>query len=42
MEVNFEGDTLEAMKEKAKEAGLTLEGFIEVVMEQFVINTGIP
>ena len=40
MEVNFEGETLENMKERAKEAGLTLEGFIEVVMEQFCDNTG--
>ncbi len=40
MEVNFEGDTLENMKKKAEEAGLTLEGFIEVVMEQFCDNTG--
>ncbi|MFW9833939.1 MAG: hypothetical protein ACFFEK_08100 [Candidatus Thorarchaeota archaeon] len=40
MEVNFEGETLDHMKERAKEAGLTLEGFIEVVMEQFCDNTG--
>jgi hypothetical protein len=40
MEVNFEGETLENMKKKAEEAGLTLEGFIEVVMEQFSNNTG--
>jgi hypothetical protein len=40
MDVNFEGETLENMKAKADEAGLTLEGFIEVVMEQFCNNTG--
>jgi hypothetical protein len=40
MEVNFEGETLENMKKKAEESGLTLEGFIEVVMEQFCDNTG--
>lgn len=40
MDVNFEGETLENMKAKAEEAGLTLEGFIEVVMEQFCNNTG--
>ena len=36
MEVNFEGETLENMKKLAEEAGLTPEGFIEVVMEQFL------
>ncbi|MHA2426144.1 MAG: hypothetical protein ACXAEF_15255 [Candidatus Thorarchaeota archaeon] len=40
MDVNFEGQTLENMKELAEEAGLTLEGFIEIVMEQFVDNKG--
>lgn len=40
MDVNFEGKTLENMKELAEEAGLTPEGFIEVVMEQFCDNTG--
>ena len=40
MEVEFTGETLENMKERAEEAGLTLEGFIEVVMEQFVNNKG--
>ncbi|MFW9863734.1 MAG: hypothetical protein ACFFEX_15215 [Candidatus Thorarchaeota archaeon] len=40
MEVNFEGKTLENMKELAEEAGLTPEGFIEVVMEQFCDNKG--
>ena len=40
MDVNFEGDTFENMKKLAEEAGLTPEGFIEVVMEQFVDNKG--
>jgi hypothetical protein len=40
MDVNFEGETLENMKKLAEEAGLTPEGFIEVVMEQFCDNKG--
>ena len=40
MEVDFKGEILENMKEMAEEAGLTPEGFIEVVMEQFVDNKG--
>jgi len=40
MDVNFEGETLENMKRLAEEAGLTPEGFIEVVMEQFCDNKG--
>ncbi|MGQ4912495.1 MAG: hypothetical protein ACP6KW_10035 [Candidatus Thorarchaeota archaeon] len=40
MDVNFEGKTLDNLKEKAKEAGLTPEGFIEVVIEQFCDNKG--
>jgi len=40
MDVKFEGETLENMKKLAEESGLTLEGFIEVVMEQFCDNKG--
>jgi hypothetical protein len=40
MDVNFEGETFENMKKLAEEAGLTPEGFIEVVMEQFCDNKG--
>ena len=40
MDVEFTGDTLENMKERAEEAGLTPEGLIMVVMEQFVNNKG--
>ncbi len=40
MDVSFEGKTLENMQKLAEEAGLTPEGFIEVVMEQFVDNKG--
>lgn len=40
MDVEFKGKTLENMKKLADEAGLTPEGLIEVVMQQFVDNTG--
>ncbi len=40
MDVDFVGDTLENMKKLASEAGLTPEGLIMVVMEQFVNNKG--
>lgn len=40
MDVNFEGDTLENLKELAKEANLSPEGLIEVVMNQWVNNIG--
>jgi hypothetical protein len=40
MDVDFKGDTLDNMKTLAEEAGLTPEGLIEVVMQQFVDNKG--
>lgn len=40
MDVEFKGETLDNMKELAEEAGLTPEGLIEVVMQQFVDNKG--
>jgi len=36
MDVDFKGETFENMKKLAEEAGLTPEGLIEVVMQQFV------
>jgi len=40
VDVEFKGKTLENMKKLADEAGLTPEGLIEVVMQQFVDNKG--
>jgi hypothetical protein len=40
MDVEFKGETFENMKKLAEEAGLTPEGLIEVVMQQFVDNKG--
>ncbi|MHA1933797.1 MAG: hypothetical protein ACW97A_00825 [Candidatus Thorarchaeota archaeon] len=40
MDVNFEGETLENMKELATEAGVSPEGLIEIVMQQFCDNKG--
>lgn len=40
MDVEFKGKTFENMKKLAEEAGLTPEGLIEVVMQQFVDNKG--
>ena len=40
MDVGFKGKTLENREKLAEEAGLTPEGLIEVVMQQFVDNKG--
>lgn len=40
MEVSFDDATMKKLKELAEEANLKPEGFIEVVMHEFVSNTG--
>ena len=40
MDIEFKDSTLKNLKEQAEEAGLTVEGLITVVMEQFADNTG--
>jgi len=40
MEVEFKGSTLDNLKVQAEEAGLTVEGLVMVVMEQFADNKG--
>jgi hypothetical protein len=40
MEIQFREDTLKNLEERAAEAGLSLEGLIMCVMEQFADNTG--
>ncbi|MFW9909992.1 MAG: hypothetical protein ACFFEF_15600 [Candidatus Thorarchaeota archaeon] len=40
MEVDFKPETMDKMKELAEEAGLSIEGLIMVVMEQFSLNKG--
>ena len=40
MEVSFEDDTMNKLKELGDEAGITVEGLIEVVIHQWANNTG--